>query len=181
VAAVNHDPGRYWVIGAADRLAELGLARGAGGSEHPTAERIEMAWRLADIGAGLPQIYLATREAFVAQMLNLDLLNGISFTKGCYTGQEIIARTQHLGRIKRRVFRLRLPPGEWLIGQPVRVRDGREGRLIEVVRHGAGCEALAVLSVEPNSAAADTAVAADSSAAALAVQELPLPYSVKDR
>ena len=48
-------------------------------------------------------------EAFVAQMLNLDALDGISFTKGCYTGQEIIARTQHLGRIKRRLFRLLLP------------------------------------------------------------------------
>ncbi len=46
-------------------------------------------------------------------MLNLDLIDGISFTKGCYTGQEIVARTQHLGRIKRRMFRLPLPPGEW--------------------------------------------------------------------
>ena len=48
----------------------------------------------------------ARSETFVAQMLNLDLLDGISFSKGCYTGQEIIARTQHLGRIKRRLYRL---------------------------------------------------------------------------
>ncbi len=77
-----------------------------------SAQRIERAWRLADIRAGLPQVYAATRELFIPQMLNLDLIDGISFTKGCYTGQEIVARTQHLGRIKRRMFRLRLPPRE---------------------------------------------------------------------
>ena len=97
------------------------------------AEQIEHDWRLADIRAGLPQIYLATREAFVAQMLNLDVLDGISFSKGCYTGQEIIARTQHLGRIKRRLYRLRLPRGEWRIGQALRLSDGRAGRLVEAI------------------------------------------------
>ena len=45
----------------------------------------------------------ARARAFVAQMLNLDLLDGISFNKGCYTGQEIIARTHYLGRVKRRL------------------------------------------------------------------------------
>ena len=98
VAAVNRDPGRYWVIGAAEKLAQHGLA-----GDLP-ADRFEHDWRLADIRAGLPQIYLPTREAFVAQMLNFDRLDGISFSKGCYTGQEIIARTQHLGRIKRRLY-----------------------------------------------------------------------------
>jgi folate-binding protein YgfZ len=68
-------------------------------------------WRAADIAAGLPQICAATSEAFTPQMLNLDLLDGVSFNKGCYTGQEIVVRTQHLGRIKRRTLRYRLPPG----------------------------------------------------------------------
>ena len=62
-------------------------------------------WRLAGIRAGLPQVYPQTHEAFVAQMLNLDLLGGVSFEKGCYTGQEIIARTHFRGAVKRRMFR----------------------------------------------------------------------------
>ncbi len=78
---------------------------------------VERDWRLADIRAGLAQVYAATSELFVPQMLNLDLIDGISFTKGCFTGQEIVARTQHLGRIKRRMFRLRLPQGSWTVGQ----------------------------------------------------------------
>jgi folate-binding protein YgfZ len=165
VAPVNRDPSRYWVIGAAEKLAEHGL----GDALH--ADQTEHDWRLADIRAGLPQIYLSTREAFVAQMLNLDLLDGISFSKGCYTGQEIIARTQHLGRIKRRLYRLQLPLGEWRIGQPLRLRDGRAGRLIEVIRSGDGFEALAVLSVDAmdGESAVDAPIAAD---------QLPLPYEL---
>ncbi len=97
---MGHDENRRWIIGRA--------AEDCGTRRMRAAKRIEDAWRLADIRAGLPQVYAATSEAFVAQMLNLDLLDGISFTKGCYTGQEIIARTQHLGRIKRRLFRLQL-------------------------------------------------------------------------
>jgi len=66
----------------------------------------------------------------VAQMLNLDLIGGISFSKGCYTGQEIIARTQHLGRIKRRMSRLRLPSASWAIASPSNSRrsDGAADR-----------------------------------------------------
>ena len=166
VASVHRDPSRYWVIGAAERLAEHGLA----GDADP--EKLEHDWRLADIRAGLPQIYLATREAFVAQMLNLDVLDGISFSKGCYTGQEIIARTQHLGRIKRRLYRLQLPRGEWRIGQPLTLTDGRMGRLTEVIRIGDGFEALAVL----NMGAGDGETVAN---AAVAAAQLPLPYELR--
>ncbi len=183
VAAVNRDPGRYWVIGASRMLAEHGLAGDA-----LRAEQIERDWRLADIRAGLPQIYLGTREAFVAQMLNLDLLDGISFSKGCYTGQEIIARTQHLGRIKRRLYRLRLPPGEWRIGQTLRLSDGRTGRLVEAIRIGEDFEALAVLSVQTNAdaaleagghSAADHPADGESAAnPAIAAAPLPLPYQL---
>lgn len=62
------------------------------------------AWKLADILAGLPTVYSATSEHFLPQMLNMDALSAVSFKKGCYVGQEIVARTQHLGRIKRRMF-----------------------------------------------------------------------------
>ncbi len=131
------------------------------------------AWRLEDIRAGLPQVYAATSEQFVAQMLNLDRLDAISFTKGCYTGQEIIARTQHLGRIKRRMYRLRLPPGNWRVGQPVRLEDRRSGRLTELAPVDGGFEALAVLTLEAGGAA-DT-----DAGEAIPAEELPLPYSVQ--
>ena len=61
-------------------------------------------WELLEIQAGIPDISLATQEQFVPQMLNLDILNGINFKKGCYTGQEIVARTHYLGSVKRRTY-----------------------------------------------------------------------------
>lgn len=61
-------------------------------------------WRYLDITAGLPWLDAETSEEFVPQMLNLDRLNGISFNKGCYTGQEIVARTHYLGKTKRKMF-----------------------------------------------------------------------------
>lgn len=59
-------------------------------------------WEWLEIQAGIPDVTLKTQEAFVPQMLNLDLLGGINFKKGCYTGQEIVARTHYLGTVKRR-------------------------------------------------------------------------------
>lgn len=61
-------------------------------------------WRYLDINAGLPWLTLETSEEFIPQMLNLDKLGGISFNKGCYTGQEIVARTHYLGKAKREMF-----------------------------------------------------------------------------
>ncbi len=63
------------------------------------------AWAWLDIAAGVPTIYPQTCEAFVPQMANLDLLHGISFDKGCYSGQEIIARVRYLGKLKQRMYR----------------------------------------------------------------------------
>jgi folate-binding protein YgfZ len=62
------------------------------------------AWQLLEILAGQPSILPTTQEHFVAQMLNLDMLGGISFTKGCYPGQEVVARLHYLGQLKRRMF-----------------------------------------------------------------------------
>lgn len=62
-------------------------------------------WALQDIRAGIPTVHPATQEAFVPQMVNLELVNGVSFTKGCYPGQEIVARMHYLGQAKRRLFR----------------------------------------------------------------------------
>lgn len=165
-APVGHDANRHWIIGPPEKIAAP--------ADVAAAKRIEDGWRLADIRAGLPQVYAATSEAFVAQMLNLDLLDGISFTKGCYTGQEIIARTQHLGRIKRRLFRLLLPSGTWKVGQALHLADGRQGRLTDVIESDRGAEALAVLSVEASSAGGGDSPGGLTVEAA----ELPLPYAL---
>ena len=66
------------------------------------------AWMALDIAAGIPFIMLATQEEFVPQMVNLDLIGGLSYTKGCYPGQEIVARTHYLGRLKQRMYRARV-------------------------------------------------------------------------
>jgi len=61
-------------------------------------------WDYLETNIGIPEVVLNTQEQFVPQMLNLDILNGINFKKGCYTGQEIVARTHYLGTVKRRTF-----------------------------------------------------------------------------
>lgn len=107
----------------------------------------ELNWRLAHVRAGLPQVYPATHEAFVAQMLNLDLLGGVSFEKGCYTGQEIIARTHFRGAIKRRMFRFSCacpPPAP---GARILTGDQHAGDIVDAAPAEEGCELLAVISL----------------------------------
>ena len=65
-------------------------------------------WDWLEIQAGIPDIELKTQEQFVPQMLNLDVLGAINFKKGCYTGQEIVARTHYLGTVKRRTYLVEL-------------------------------------------------------------------------
>ena len=59
-------------------------------------------WQLAAIHAGVPDITASTQDQFVPQMVNFELLGGVNFKKGCYPGQEIVARSQYLGKLKRR-------------------------------------------------------------------------------
>ena len=61
-------------------------------------------WDWQEIHAGLPHLFEATVEAFVPQMVNLDLIEGVNFKKGCYTGQEVVARMHYLGKLKRRMY-----------------------------------------------------------------------------
>lgn len=90
-------------------------------------------WTKQKILAGLPDVFGTTQETFVAQMLNLDLINGISFSKGCYTGQEIIARMQHRGRIKRRILAFELE-NELAIGDKFEVDGQSLGQAVNVVK-----------------------------------------------
>ena len=74
-------------------------------------------WRWLDVENALPLVTQATQEAFVPQMLDLEQIGGLSFNKGCYPGQEIVARTQYLGKVKRRLFR---------VDSPLELAAGRE-------------------------------------------------------
>jgi folate-binding protein YgfZ len=106
-------------------------------------------WQLADIRDGLPQLDPATSEQFVPQMLNLDLIKGVSFTKGCYNGQEIVARTQHLGRIKRRTLRFKLVAGPAPAPMQGLYHDGvKLGEVLMSADVGIGAELLAVTSLD---------------------------------
>ena len=78
-------------------------------------------WDWLEIRAGIPHILPATQEQFVPQMVNLDAIGGISFQKGCYPGQEIVARTQYLGKIKRRMYLANVRPET--SGPPVEAGD----------------------------------------------------------
>jgi len=83
------------------------------------------AWRLSEIQAGIPAIYPDTSEEFVLQMANLGALDGVSFKKGCYPGQEIVARMQYLGKLKRRMFLARLDTGQLPVAGDDLVSEGK--------------------------------------------------------
>jgi folate-binding protein YgfZ len=101
--------------GAAIRLPDAaGLQRclwaGAAGPAEQLWQRAALQpapaylWRWTDIMAGQPQVLDATREQFVPQMINYELIGGVNFRKGCYPGQEVVARSQYLGKLKRRML-----------------------------------------------------------------------------
>jgi folate-binding protein YgfZ len=72
----------------------------------------EDGWQLLDIHAGVPTVFPETSEAFVPQMINLHAIDGVSFRKGCYPGQEVVARMQYLGKLKRRMYRAHIDAGQ---------------------------------------------------------------------
>ncbi len=126
-------------------LANASRSLDAFDSAHPAGER--WWWLAQDICAGMPIVRPATRELWIPQALNLDLLSGVSFTKGCYMGQEVVARVQHLAEAKRRMLRARVgasdaPPAN----TPVFGRDGstwrKIGAVVDAVAGPDGCELL---------------------------------------
>jgi folate-binding protein YgfZ len=139
-------------------------------------------WQAADIAEGLPQVYMATSEAFVAQMLNLDLLGAIAFDKGCYTGQEVIARAHYRGRVKRRMQRW-LNSGVGLLepGATVRSHDGRALSVVRVAARSDGQqEFLAVGNFAVVDAPADESPPDPDTANPEVSGPLPLPYSLPE-
>ncbi|HEX7062550.1 MAG TPA: hypothetical protein VF200_11310 [Woeseiaceae bacterium] len=104
----------------------------------------EQQWQQALIAAGIATIGTATAEKYTPHMLNLDRLGAVSFSKGCYTGQEIVARTEHLGRVKRRLARYRLDGGNAAPGDPVLHAGSESGEVV----NAAGRDVLAMLPIE---------------------------------
>ena len=108
-------------------------------------------WLLGQIRAGIGQVMGPTRELFIPQMINLQAVDGVSFKKGCYTGQEIVARMQYLGKLKRRQYRLALAqhdvpaPGAEIFSP---THGSSVGEVVIAARADDGCELLAVLSAE---------------------------------
>jgi folate-binding protein YgfZ len=171
---VGERPARWLIVSPAGASAgDAGLGRCA-----PAAPEL---WRRVAVETGEPQVYAATSGEFVAQMLNLDVLGAIAFDKGCYTGQEVIARAHYRGRVKRRLQRFRTDePRPLQPGDAGELADGRAFRVVDAVRlPEGGCEFLAVTALataEPR--AADTP--APASAPRLRAMELPLPYALPE-
>ena len=84
----------------------------------------EPAWHWRLVHAGIPRLGAALQDQFVPQMLNLERIGAISFDKGCYPGQEIVARSQYLGQVKRRLALLHAERGPARVGQPIVRSDG---------------------------------------------------------
>jgi hypothetical protein len=138
------------------------------------------AWQLTEIQAGLPTVYASTAEQFIPQMLNLQLIDGVNFRKGCYPGQEIVARTQYLGALKRRMYAGRIAtdippsPGDALYTPDDSVQAA--GQLVDAVPHpDGGYAALAVLQISAAEAGELHLGAPDGPAFAL--EALPYPFA----
>ncbi len=154
----------------------------------PAAAMTRERWRALDIAAGLPQLYAATSGQFVAQMLNLDLVGAVAFDKGCYTGQEVIARSHYRGRVKRRLQRFASrSPVRLAAGDSGQFDDGRSFRVLEAVQRADGCCEFLAVTALPGAAheAHETRVVHEAeepapphAAGELAFTALPLPYAL---
>ena len=164
-------PRYLWLTSAASALQAMPVLQqtlALGGSD---------AWELSGIHAGIAQVTPATFEQFVPQMINLELVGGVNFKKGCYPGQEIVARSQYLGKLKRRTALATIPDLQAAAGTELFSLDDPLqpcGMVVNAAPNGAGgVDAL----VEIKLAALDQAVHLGSiEGARLAF--LPMPYSL---
>ncbi len=168
---------RFEVIGPAPALEPIWRAATAA-AQQVGAEY----WSLMDIRAGIPNVFEQTVEAFVPQMANLQLVDGVSFSKGCYTGQEVVARMQYLGKLKRRMYRAHIAseqrpaPGTELFSPSSESGQGA-GRIVDAAASpDGGYEALAVLQISSAEAADLHVGGPDGPALTL----LELPYAFAD-
>ena len=134
-------------------------------------------WSWLDIQAGIPEVLPETVEAFVPQMVNLEALDGISYKKGCYPGQEVVARMHYLGKLKRRMYRAHVStdtvpsPGDNLYS-PAET-DQSVGKVVEAQPNpNGGVDLLAVIQIA-TADSGDVRLAAREDAARLEFQDLP--------
>lgn len=135
------------------------------------------AWQLSAIHAGIPLVTASTQEQFVPQMVNFELLGGVNFKKGCYPGQEIVARSQYLGKLKRRTA-LATTVALAAAGQEVfDVQDPEQpcGMIVNAAPNGAGGTDVLV---EMKLAALDGGDIRLGSASGDALAFLPMPYAL---
>ncbi len=136
---------RFQLLGPAESLMEIWR-----NIEDRGSRMSDDFWALQDIHAGLPTIYPATSEAFVPQMTNMQLVDGVSFTKGCYVGQEVVARMQYLGKLKRRMYLAHVTsdtppqPGDDLFAQASSSGQGT-GKVVDARPANGGYDLLAVI------------------------------------
>lgn len=168
--------GRFAVTAAQDAIAVcvdeeryLIFARSAG--SFAGREATETDWLLQEIRAGRPLVMQATQDQFVPQMVNFEMIGGIDFKKGCYPGQEIVARAQYRGQVKRRMMRARVDAAP-LAGQDLFSHDGQVAGTVVIAAPSpeGGHELLAVVQMGSGSlhlAAPDGPV----------LEPLPLPYA----
>ena len=139
-------------------------------------------WDYLNIQNGLPFIDSNTSEDFVPQMANMDLINGVSFEKGCYTGQEIVARTHYLGKQKRRTYRIKIksdtaPEAGDQLATETSTENQYTGTLVTVHQTAENkYEALAVIQIKAAEEEKLKLKAADAE-----ITLLKLPYSLAEK
>jgi folate-binding protein YgfZ len=170
-SAIHLGP-HVWIRVGPDLWHVVGSREAVDGVEPSLPRATEDVAILEEIKLGIPAISTAVVEHFVPQMLNLDLLDGISFDKGCYPGQEVIARVHHRGAVKRRMRRYACATASRPSpGTEVETADGTAvGEVVRAASSNSGIELLAVV----DHAAAKENLAVDGSA----LRELPLPYPI---
>jgi folate-binding protein YgfZ len=164
-------PRYLWVTSAETAVAALPQLR------QTLALGGNVAWRLAEIHAGVPQVTQPTQEQFVPQMLNFELIGGVNFQKGCYPGQEIVARSQYLGKLKRRMMLATLPDAAARAGDEVFASDDPgqpSGMIVNAAPNGLGG---ADVLVEIKLAALEHEVR-HGSAGGTPLEFLALPYAI---
>ena len=110
----------------------------------------ESEWILSDIKRGLPILSKESSEKYIPQMINLDLLEGISFSKGCYTGQEVVARVQHRGKIKQRMFHITTESNKCEIEHQSEImhENSKVGSLVNSIMNKNILHSLAVINID---------------------------------
>ncbi|HEY9194331.1 MAG TPA: folate-binding protein YgfZ [Methyloversatilis sp.] len=166
---------RFEIVLPADRLEALWAQLSAHATPSGTT-----AWRWFDIRDGLASVWPGTQEEFVPQMVNFELTGGVNFKKGCYPGQEIVARTQYLGKLKRRMYRAHAdcpPPAP---GSPVYGSDTNDQACGAVVDAVAGPDGGSDLLVVVQMSSVDAGAVRLASTTGTVLTFGSLPYAVAE-